>query len=265
MPECSDAKARSQTDKPAGASCAADVECRSWVCKNRACTAEEIPPPVAVPEPKSAWKKNWLSLAVQEDALFLPASQDVCLNGTEYSCFYADNTSYDSGHPEVTVAGNADEVTAGFHLATTRVLVGFDRVLGSHFALGARAGYAFNGGPAKPGGHTLFAVHLEARASYWFGPSPFASKGFRPYVVVAGGLAEVDAKVVVKVYELPKGSPALSLAAWKKAGTAFVGGGGGVMYALNPNAGIVAEIKLVQMVGSSAFGAAMQLGYALGL
>jgi len=167
-------------------------------------------------------------------------------------------------------------VTGGVGIATTRVLLGYDRIVGDNIGLGIRVGYAFNGGPQKRAfdlkfpddppttGAKFLAIHAEGRVSYWLGSNPMARAGFRPYLVLAGGMTQVDAKVVVKVYTNQSPKDPISLAAWKKAGTTFVGFGGGVMYPVGPG-GITAEVKLQQMIGSSATGLGVTLGYSLGL
>ncbi len=290
LPGCSSKPSKKHGDKGAGATCEEDAECESGTCRTGACAAGSAPEDV--PEAKqcktstdcdggqtctagacmTTSKKNWLSFNVQQDALFLASATGACANQDQYSCYFANDDWYDPTDKVqgVPLQGSGDEVTGGFGLATTRFLVGFDRVLGENVALGARLGYAINGGPQKKdlingtSGSTFFAFHAEGRVSYWFGSSPFARAGFRPYVVAAGGMSEVDAKVVVKIYTQMMPKDATSLAAWKKSGKAFAGVGGGVMYPVGPG-GITAEVKLQEMIGSSATGLAMTLGYSLGL
>jgi hypothetical protein len=70
-----------------------------------------------------------------------------------------------------------------------------------NLTIGLRAGLAIGGGPPSVDGTAFLPVHAEARGSYFFGSNPLARKGFRPYVFVGGGLAQVDAKSAVVVQE----------------------------------------------------------------
>src|SRR5262249_4639332 len=143
---------------------------------------EEAPTP-------SSRKDNWLGVAVQQDFALVGSDADICSfdkqsSGT-WTCFRASSTQY-HGAPQ---RGVNDRPEGGRTLATTRVLVSYDRVLGANFTLGARLGYAFRGAP-KPDGHDAVAflpLHVEVRASYWFGADPFASSGVRPFVSLAAG------------------------------------------------------------------------------
>src|SRR6185503_8687180 len=120
-----------------------------------------------------------------------------CSGGNEYACFYENPTRY---YADIPYDRSGNEVAGGMNAATTRILVGYDRVFGGNFEVGARVGYAFGGGPKAPEGNGFFPFHAEARVAYVFGSDPFSRKGIRPYVNVSGGLAQVDAKLVVPVY-----------------------------------------------------------------
>ena len=171
LPGCAKT-AKKHGDKGAGATCEEDAECESGTCRTGACaagSAEEIPEKQCKTSADCEAgqscsssgacvlpaKKNWLTLAVQQDALFLSSTTDACLTQDQYSCYFADNSWYDPTTPfrptlpGLRCAGSGDEVTGGFGVATTRVLVGYDRILGENIGLGIRAGYAFNGGPQK--------------------------------------------------------------------------------------------------------------------
>ena len=159
-------------------------------------------------------------------------------------------------------------MNGGVRLATKRVLVGYDRAVGANFTLGARLGYAFGGGPQRPGGAPFEPIHAEARASYWLGHHPLARAGFRFFGAVSAGIAEVDASVPVDVYptlSAYRAGQSQNLSAWKKTGLGFAGLGLGVMYAVTPDSGIVLEARALQMFPTAGTGAALQLGYAIGL
>src|SRR5262249_21733138 len=160
-----------------------------------------------------------------------------------------------------------DEVKGGPGLATTRILVGYDRVLFGNFTLGLKVGFAFRGGPTTPGmgSHAFFPVHGEARAAFWFGHAPFERAGVRPYIVLDGGIAQVDAKVGVVAYDTQADYLAdkrLKLDAWKKSGTGFIGGGAGLMIAIAPRTGPLLEFKFMELLGKASPAMNLQLGYA---
>jgi hypothetical protein len=276
---------QSDRKKPPGAECGGDSECQAGICLNGQCGGD----PDKVPDIKcetdaecgtgksckdgtciGVAKKNWIGFAAQQDVLMLPSAQSVCADSAEYVCFQQDKSYYD---PEVfrPIASAADEVKGGFAVSTTRVMLSYDRTLGSHIGLGARVGYAFGGGPAVPDGKAFFPAHLEARLSYWFGKNPFSSTSIRPYVVLGGGVAQYDSKVNVQVYEFntevgrTNEVVPYNVVAWKRAGTSFVQGGFGVLYPFDFKSGIVAELKVLQAFGASAMGANFQLGYQMGL
>ena len=226
------------------------------------------PPPICEPgspdcaPEKPPAKKNWLSLAFQQDWLLLPGSSTTCAGGTGYDCFAG--SSYYSTVP---YAGSGDVVQGGLAPATSRILAGYDRAVGS-FTLGARVGFAFRGGPQTPGFNPFLPAHVEARGAYWFGADPFARVGFRPYVVVAGGVAQVDASVGVTLYKTADdyaNNVTTHYDAWRKTGLVFVGGGAGVLFAFTRREVIFGEGKFVELLGLSGSSLNLQLGYALGL
>lgn len=207
-------------------------------------------------------RKNWLSLGVQQDLLALGSSKATCAGENEYVCF-TDGDTYYAGIP---YDKSGDELSGGLRLATTRILLGYDRAIGS-FSVGARVGFAFGGGPKAEEGRAFLPLHAEARVAYWFGHDPFGRVGPRPYLLLNGGIAQVDAKVPVLAYETKQDyidDKRLSLDAWKKAGTAFVGGGVGMLLALTPRTGPLAEIKFAEMLGKSSPSLSLELGYAIG-
>jgi hypothetical protein len=292
LPGCTSKGPKKHGEKGPGATCEEDAECESGTCRTGACAAG--PAPEETPEAKKCTsagdcdanqacnagvcgaiaRKNWLSVSVQQDALFLNSASSACLTQDQYSCYWSDNSWYNpdptasDGYPPK--AGKEGEVVGGFGLATTRILVGYDRMILPNVGLGVRLGYAFNGGPQKapadgPKGAAFLPFHAEGRASYWFGNPG----GIRPYLVLAGGVAQVDAKVTVNVYlktptqDCGGDNQPCTYAAWKKAGTSFVGGGVGLLYPVS-SGGVIAEVKMQEMIGTMATGVSMSLGYAQG-
>jgi hypothetical protein len=239
--------------------CVSDEECATGqACTNAFCEGTGEPPPDA------PFKKNWLSLGFQADLLFLSSASDACAGGTGYTCFDSGGGYYSN----VPLAGADDAVNGGPGLATMRILVGYDRVLGENIMLGARVGYAFNGGPQRPSANSFLPIHAEARGSYWFGHDPLGRAGLRFFGLVALGVAQVDASVPVDVFasqQAYRAGQSQNYVAWKKTGTGFGALGAGAMYAFTPNSGLVLEAKAMEMFPTVATGVGAQLGYVIGL
>lgn len=211
-------------------------------------------------QPKTeSYKKNWLSLAVQQDFMIVGGEKNVCDGARGYACFESNDTYYDSYLPAA-----AGEVAGGFGFGTTRILLGYDRIFASHWTLGARAGYAFGGGPTAPGGAAFVPAHGEGRVAYWFGKAPFEHAGFRPYAQVSGGVAQIDTKIPVKTLDADTRAPT-NVDAWRKSGTGFASIGGGFAYAFNSQHAMLAELRLMQMLGVSATAIGLNIGYEFGL
>jgi hypothetical protein len=265
-----DSGAASSDDQPAGKACESNADCDDGVsCTDGFCGGAG-----------GAGKKWLVSFAFEPD-MALVSGTDVCTPESQqnngYACFRADGQQY-RGLPTV---GAADAIAGGAALATVRVLVGLDRVVTKNITVGARVGYAFRGGPATDNGTKFLPFHAELRLAYWLGDHPFTKKGIRPYVFLAGGLAQVDAKVPVEIQE--ETDPTLrsnysdylaqqtdnpdrqSVDAWKKMGQSFAGGGGGIMYATTAKGGFLFDLKIMQMFPSSGTVIAPELGYVFGM
>jgi len=217
--------------------------------------------------------RNWLLAAVQQDFLMFSGGSGVCGpdRPSELSCFRAGDT-FRPGTADNT-AGSGGSVAGGFRLATTRLLLGYDRVLFSNIALGVRVGYAFGGGPAEPNGAAFVPIHAELRGTYWFGG--IQPGKLRPYALLGGGLAQVDSSVTTQVVDRCPGSGqdppctvgqiALSrVTVWKKTGTTFASLGAGALYPLNEHSGISAELKASLLFPSSGMSVGLQAGYTHG-
>lgn len=216
-------------------------------------------PDEPTPDQPGAFKKNWLSLAIQQDWLGISAGKNTCSGGNEYGCFDGDTF-----YAPIPYDKSGGELAGGLAAATTRIILGYDRVFGKNISVGVRAGFVLGGGPQAPGGAAFVPVHAEARAAYWFGAEPFGKTGFRPYLTIGGGLAQVDASVKVTVYTTEQDFIAdkrAVLDAWKKSGLVFFGAGGGAMYAFKPNMGVTAELRIMQLFGSSGTAVGAAVGY----
>jgi tetratricopeptide (TPR) repeat protein len=239
--------------------CAADADCaEGQACLDGACEA------TSDESTREAFKKNWLTLGFQGEVLAMPSAVDACAGGTGYTCF----DSHGSYYGGVPLKGADDAVSGGPAIATMRILLGYDRVIGQQLMVGGRLGYAFNGGPQRPGAASFLPVHAEGRVSFWFGHSPLSRAGVRFFALVAGGVAEVDAGVQVDVYASTQAyatGQSQNYVAWKKTGLGFAAEGLGAMYAITPSSGIVLEMKALEMFPTTGLGGGLQLGYAIGL
>ena len=216
---------------------------------------------------------NWLSAGLQQDFLMFSGESGVCTAAASdgLACFRANDDYRDPA--AIDTAGDGGEVAGGFSVGTTRLLLGFDRVLTSWLSVGGRLGYAIGGGPAEPGGAGFFPVHIEARGTYWF--SPLVVGELRPFATLGGGFAQVDGSVNTQVVDrcpsggIPdvctQGQTAVSrVTVWKKTGTSFAALGGGAMYPLSDHGGITAELKGTFLFPSSGLSVSLQAGYAHG-
>jgi hypothetical protein len=243
------------------AACVTDDECPAGrACTDGACNASES----AEARARAPFDRNWISVAFQADALLMPSATNACAGGTGYTCF-GDDGSYYGDTP---LAGADDQVNGGLTLATSRVLLGYDRAVWENLTLGVRLGYALGGGPQRPTSSGFLPAHVEARAAYWFGDNPLSRSGFRFFVLAAGGIAQVDASVPVDLYasmSAYQGQQSQGYRAWKKTGLAFAALGGGTMLAITPSTGFVVEAKAMEMFPTPATGFSLQLGYVVGL
>jgi hypothetical protein len=216
---------------------------------------------------------NWLSAGLQQDFLMFSGESGVCGvdRPAELSCYRAGDT-YRDPVTEATAGDAAGEVSGGFRPATTRLLIGYDRVLFTNISLGVRLGYAFGGGPSEPGGAAFVPFHAELRGSYWFAPLEIGK--IRPYAALGAGLAQVDSSVTTQVVDrnpqglIPvngAGEPTASrVTVWKKTGTTFASVGGGAMYPLSDKGGITAELKGTFLFPSTGLSVSLQAGYTHG-
>ncbi|GEM_PF-666738 len=237
-------------------SCSVDSDCmRGQYCLSGTCGASQP-------------KRNGFSLGLQQDFLLLNSTDQVCSGQAGWTCFEGDSQAgyYGTKPYEGREAGN--EIAGGVQTGTVRLLAGYDRFMGNHWALGARLGVAFQGGPKAPGGRSFLPFHGEGRLAYWLDGNSADAVGFHPYVLLGGGIAQLDAKLSVTVFD-GTGSDTRGerrrVNAWYKSGTAFGEAGLGAMLALAPGQGPVAELKLLQMFGVSSTNPSLLIGYQIGL
>ncbi len=194
--------------------------------------------------------------------------------------------------------GYAGNINSGMSVATMRLLASLDYALTPNVTIGGRAGFAFRGGPQSikynlgaPAESTSFLpIHVEARAAYWF--KPLSMPGIHPYVHLGGGMAQVDGKVTVQAYRQstyactapgqgtcnalgltttdPKtnqvdGFGIVSYDAWRKMGQGFGTIGGGALFPLGDNGGVLLNLNIMFMLPNSGTVLEPSLGYVLGL
>jgi len=266
--------------------CESNADCNVGKCEDGVCSTGRLSAPGKA-------RKNWFGIHVAQDWAFA-GGEDVCSvrNQKEagYACFDTENTlryknGRYNGNPQ---PGVGDNINGGFLLATTRVLLSYDRLLIPNVTAGARAGYAFGGGPPA-GANKFLPVHLELRGTFWFGKNPLAQKGLRPYVHLGGGLAQVDAKVSVPLVDcstLTGGAdatqvdddacqdvigtrapnhPELKVDAWRKLGQGFATAGGGVVYTFTDMIGAQLNLNAMFLLPTSGPVLEPSLGVVVGL
>ena len=261
-------------------SCETAADCSTGVCTAGKCDVGDDVASSAGP-----YKKNWLGLHFGVDVAIIGGS-NVCGTGGGYECYEAGSRTAPYGGPPALGTG----IATGTAIATQRIMLSYDRAFTPNFMAGLRAGYALGGGPPAV---THFAdptvvgdsnktiaflpIHAELRLSYWFGQGALGKKGVRPYVFVGGGMAQVDAKVEVTVNDCSASAnvdncvngnetvPHKKVDAWKKLGQGFAAAGGGLVYAINPQIGIQANVNFMYMLGSSGPVLEPSLGLVYGL
>jgi opacity protein-like surface antigen len=276
-------------------SCEKDDDCSTGKCTAGKCDVGDD-----VATSSGPYKKNWLGLHFGVDIAVIGGS-NVCGSQGGYECYTAGSETEAYGGPPYPGTG----IATGTAIATKRILLSYDRAFTPNLMAGIRLGYAFGGGPpaitgfkvddmnqpvydakgnAVPNGRINFLpFHAEGRVSYWFGHGALGKKGIRPYVFGGGGLAQVDAKVKVTVYDCSQnmnppagcetGDPSVKrstlprkdIDAWKKLGQGFVAAGGGVVYAFKENIGVQANVNFMFMLGASGPVLEPSLGIVYGL
>jgi hypothetical protein len=229
----------------------------------------------ATPAPGAdAWRSvaNWVSFGVQQDFMVHSATQYVCNDNTRYRCYDAQNTVQNFTTGRTVVKGN-EISSSGIMPATLRIMVGYERLLSKNFSIGLKLGMAVHGKAPRVLGAPPFvndpafvAFHGEGRLTLYPGAAPFApTKVVRPYLFVSGGIAEVDGKISVEVFEQTSaGIQSGRVLAWKRSGSGFLGIGPGLAFALGSNHGPFIEARFMQMLGKPAYVVATQGGYAVG-
>lgn len=238
-------------------SCASDSDCPSdAICKNGTCDVSEE----AGEGPSGPYKKHWLGVHFALDLAFI-GGNDVCSptgRQNDFVCFDGNGDEY-GGTP---ATGAGGKIGSGAQLGTMRVLLSYEYAVLPNLGIEGRVGFAFNGAPSG-----FLPVHVEPRLKYWFGSNPLGRKGIRGFLHLGGGLAQVDAKLNVRVQDpgFFGGDGIGTLDAYKRLGQAFASAGGGLMYAFANNHGLVLDLNAMVMFPSTGFVIQPTLGYELGL
>lgn len=196
----------------------------------------------------SKLRRNWLSAAFAPDIVLMKATEDACSptgqHSGEFGCYYSGGQQY-VGTPEPDA--NAD-VTGGFALGSMRALIGYDRVVGSRFQVGARLGFAFLGNQTHTTGGDFLPYHASGRFAFFFGSAPFESTGVKPFVYATGGLAQVVGRVTNAIRDAESGGePVKKLDTYERAGIYFAGLGGGLHYAVSQELAMIIDVAAWQM------------------
>lgn len=233
---------------------------------------EAAAPAEPEPEPELKIKKNWITLGFQQDFLLFTPVSGVC-DSTD-----ADGDDY-PGHPQYSCrdgeglydgdvySGAGNQIQGGLGVATTRIMVGYDRVFIERLTIGGRIGYAFGGTPTVVGGGTFNPFHAELKSAFFFGDNPFERMSFRPYASLAVGVGEVDGKVSVDFFIDEEGyqqGERGQLDAWRQTGIAFGALGLGVGYPVGPLMPTL-ELRGLMMFGEPAFAMALAGNIAYGI
>ncbi len=212
------------------------------------------PPPIPEEPSSIPGRINWLSVHAMFDFAFL-SDKNICSPGAPSNYFCTDETGAKyTGRPQP----NDDDVNSGFAYSTTRLVIGFERLLLPRFTAGLFAGAGFRLGPTAEGRKAPSPIHVEARATYTFGDAAYEDFGprFHPYVTIAGGVETVDTHVVIRVNEIPcesKVEPACKrdLNAFRVIGSGFGALGGGVRVRIEGRHAVRAGVRASLLFGAA--------------
>jgi hypothetical protein len=169
--------------------CPQGAECTDGLCKTP--TAEELASRMGPP------KHHWFGLHFGADFMLMREADGVCgqdgpgqtEDSKRFACFQAGNPY--TGTPN---SSNAGHLSSSLYFATIRAVLSYDYAF-NRLLFGGRLGWAFLGAPKS-----FTPVHVEARAAFSLRKDVF-NKGFRPYLGLAAGFAQVDASGTVTIVD----------------------------------------------------------------
>lgn len=257
---------------PVRGGCKSDLECDGKaVCKAGRCVD-----PAVEAEQEAEGELGpavWLSLGLVGDAMFISGT-DACTEKSQVSGGFTCIRSSGSQYHGTPLAGAGGSVS-GISFGPLRLTVSASARLARKISAGLRLGYAVLGqGPRPDGGHDFLAFSAEAQGAYWFSHHAFSTKNIGTFVEISGGLAEIDGHSKVTVREdttAPKpvsqidNPPQQSLDAYQKAGAGFAGAGVGMFIPFGQHAGLLADLRVLQLFPSSGTALSLGLSGAFGL
>ncbi len=236
-----------------------------------AALAWHTPASAAPGQPDRDWA---LRLGLAEDVAFI-GGDDVCTKQSQlddgFSCFRSSGSQY-HGTP---LPGQRDKINPGLSFATTRVVAGADLAIASWAAFGAEGGVVVLGaGPTPDGGRAFLPVHAAGRLLLFPGSDARRHDAFAAYLLLSGGLRQIDAKQSVSVVEdpnappppnQPDNPPVQSLDAYRKMGSGFAALGGGARLDLADHFDLAGELSVLRLFPSSGTALSLLVGlqYAL--
>ncbi len=204
---------------------------------------------------------NLFSFGIQQDFIYHSKTPNACNAGSRYTCFDSNQDHMDFTADPRFQAGNTIE-QSGFRIASLRLLAGYDRFLGKNVALGLRLGMSVRGKAPRIKGQSTFSYfHGEARLAVWLGSNPFGTARVRPYLFAAGGTAEMDGRIPVKV---TLDGHERHFDAWKITGKGFVSAGLGLQLPFGRTHGPGVELRYVQLFPDVAPGLSLGGAYQIG-
>jgi hypothetical protein len=277
----------------ADVSCETDSDCASGACIDNVC---------ALPddcegddcELESRAPSNWFGIQGGLDFAMMSGSQVCDLNADpSFSCF--ENGDPYIGVPNTNYAGS---IESGFRPSTARVMLSYERAIASAFSIEGRLGFAFNGGPESVrslgGDNSKFLpYHAEARLKMYFSKvyreDGSGLRGPSVFVMLGGGLAQVDPHVVVPVGECRVDSPApvngqrmisgrenacressnqvfqvKDVDVYQRLGQGFVSGGIGLRWGFGKHIAAIANLNAQFLLPSTGFTLSPSLGVSAG-
>jgi len=229
------------------------------------------------PEPRSGDEKEpraaWLQLGLVQDFTVVSGTE-VCSPESQiegrFTCIRESGSQY-HGTPLPGEAGKA----SSFAVGPTRVTLAAAFPLGGSFSAGLRVGYAFLGhGPTPDGGKKYLPLLAEAQGHYWFTGKAFSTDAIGAFVMLSGGIAQVDGKATVTVREntaIPPpvnqldNPPVQRLDAWHKSGSGFASAGIGAFLPVSDRFGVLADLRASVLFPTPGFALGVGVSAALGL
>jgi hypothetical protein len=234
--------------------CASDDDCDEG---NR-CSSEQKC------ETRDRPRKNWIVFGGSQDVIFLSSSNKCApenQDSGQFSCLRQDDGLPYRGTPL------PESPALNYGPATTRVFLGYDRFISTHFALGVRGGYVVRAlAPPLENRAPSLPILAEGRIAYWFS----VEASVRPVFYLAGGYAPIDFLFQGFVREdrsavpLQSNPDSQTLNVWTTRGPWFAGAGLGVMFATSSATGFLLEVEGVGTFPAISTAVRPALSFAIG-